>query len=202
MAEPLQLSFDDPPTPAAAPSEATLPDEIDLPDGSTPIEAPTVTPPAFTVEVIRSAKRKKTSQARLRGDVLEVRVPAWITPEQEAETVEHFVDKFQRSRTSEAIDLAERAEALGAEYDLPLPRSITWVSNQRDRWGSCTPAHGTIRLSDRMAGFPQWVIDYVIVHEMAHLLEASHNDRFWDIVARYPLTERARGYLLAKSEIG
>ena len=189
-----QLSFDDP-------TADELVDEIDLRSNAPAAPAATSTPP-FTVEVIRSRKRKKTSQARLRGEDLEVRVPSWISLAQEAEIVAHFVDRFERSRSREAIDLTERARAVAAEYDLPLPHSIRWVSNQRDRWGSCTPAHGTIRLSDRMAGFPSWVIDYVIVHEMAHLIEASHNDRFWAIVARYPLTERARGYLLAKSEEG
>ena len=162
-------------------------------------EAATAT---FRVEVIRSAKRKKSSQARLRGDVLEVRIPAWFSEAQERETVDHFVEKFQRAHASELIDLGARAAELAAHLDLPLPRSITWVSNQRDRWGSCTPAHRTVRISDRLAGFPTWVIDYVIVHELAHLIEPNHSDRFWDIVARYPKSERARGYLLAKGHDG
>lgn len=164
-------------------------------------EPPRSAPP-FTVEVIRSAKRKKTSQARLRGDVLEVRIPAWISLVQEQETVDHFVEKFERSRTSDLIDLDQRARALSKQLDLPGAASITWVSNQRDRWGSCTPTHGTIRLSDRLAGFPDWVIDYVIVHELAHLVEANHGPDFWAIVERYPRSERARGYLMAKGHDG
>lgn len=174
-----QLSFDDPPALPVAPTQH-----------------------AFTVEVIRSAKRKKSSQARLRNDVLEVRVPAWFTGVQEQETVDHFVEKFERSRMSSLIDLERRSNELAAQFDLPLPTSIVWVSNQRDRWGSCTPAHGTVRLSDRLAEFPTWVIDYVIVHELAHLIEANHSERFWAIVARHPLSERARGYLLAKGHDG
>ncbi len=158
--------------------------------------------PTFAVEVIRSAKRRKTSQARLRGDVLEVRIPAWFSQAQEAETVTHFVGRFERSRTSSTIDLTERARHWATTLNLPEPQRISWVSNQRDRWGSCTPSHGTIRLSDRMAGFPLWVIDYVIVHELAHLVEANHSQRFWAIVGQYELTERARGYLLAKGHDG
>jgi len=157
---------------------------------------------SFTVEVIRSAKRKKSSQARLRGDVLEVRIPSWFSGRQEQETVDHFVKKFERAHASKLIDLEARAAQLAAELDLPRPVSIAWVSNQRDRWGSCTPAHRTVRISDRLAGFPSWVIDYVVVHELAHLLEPNHSDRFWAIVARYPLSERARGYLLAKGHDG
>ncbi len=156
----------------------------------------------FTIDVIRSAKRKKTSQARLRGEVLEVRIPSWFSREQESETVDHFVCRFERAHTSGQIDLSERARHWAMTLGLPEPERITWVTNQRDRWGSCTPSQGTIRLSDRLAIFPVWVIDYVVVHELAHLVESNHNDRFWAIVGQYELTERARGYLLAKGHDG
>lgn len=176
------------------------PNSIDLTDEQNLSGRPAPRP--FDVEVIRSAKRKKSSQARLRGDTLEVRIPAWFSGTQEQETVDHFVEKFERAHSSKLIDLDARAAELAAQLDLPLPTSIAWVSNQRDRWGSCTPAHGTIRISDRLAGFPSWVIDYVVVHELAHLLEPNHSDRFWAIVNRYPRSERARGYLMAKGHDG
>lgn len=188
-----QLSFDDASVGPCVVGERSVVGDI---------AAPAQQSAPFAVQVIRSSKRKKSSQARLRGDVLEVRIPAWFSRGQEQETVDHFVEKFERSYSSDLIDLDSRAIELAGTFELPLPASITWVSNQRDRWGSCTPAHATIRLSDRLAGFPSWVIDYVIVHELAHLLEANHNDAFWAIVARYPLSERARGYLLAKGHDG
>jgi predicted metal-dependent hydrolase len=158
--------------------------------------------PLLEVQVIRSAKRKKSSQARLRGEVLEVRIPSWFSEHQEHETVAHFVGRFERSRSASTIDLTDRARHLAATLDLPEAKQIRWVSNQRDRWGSCTPAHGTIRLSDRLAAFPPWVVDYVIVHELTHLLEPHHGERFWEIVGRYELAERARGYLMAKGHDG
>ena len=65
----------------------------------------------------------------------------------------------------------------------------------RTRWASCTPAEGTIRLSRRLLDMPTWVQDYVLVHELAHLLEPGHGPSFWRLVERYPRTERARGYL-------
>ena len=71
------------------------------------------------------------------------------------------------------------------------------MTNQQKRYGSCTPATATIRISTRVAQMPLWVLDYVLVHELAHLLEANHSPRFWELVARYPLSERARGYLIA-----
>ena len=67
------------------------------------------------------------------------------------------------------------------------------------RWGSCTPADGTIRISARLASEPGWVLDYVIVHELAHLVVAGHNRRFWALVRRYPRSERARGWLMARA---
>jgi predicted metal-dependent hydrolase len=76
-------------------------------------------------------------------------------------------------------------------------QSIRYVSNQNGRFGSCTPSRGTIRLSDRLVAMPTWVRDYVIVHELAHLEEANHGPRFWQLVNHYPLAERARGYLMA-----
>ena len=77
----------------------------------------------------------------------------------------------------------------------PTPSSVSWVGNQQHRWGSCTPSTGAIRLSDRLRRLPGWVVDYVLVHELAHLIEPSHSARFWSLVARYPQAERARGYL-------
>lgn len=158
--------------------------------------------PILHVSVIRSARRKKSSQARLLGNELEVRIPAWVSLAQEQEIVADFRSKFERSFRRDRIDLDKRTADLASRHDLPRPTSVRWASNQGHRWGSCTPSDGTIRISDRLSPFPSWVIDYVIVHELAHLTEANHSDRFWAIVGRYPLAERARGYLIAKGHDG
>lgn len=156
----------------------------------------------WPVDVIRSRRRKKTVGARLVNGRLVVRAPRTI-PEQELSTI---IDNLQtrlrkkvRPTPPSDVELQQRAEALNEQYfDGQLHwQSIRFVTNQHKRYGSCTPTTGTIRLSHRLATLPAWVRDYVIVHELAHLLEANHGPRFWELVNRYPLTERARGYLMA-----
>ncbi len=158
--------------------------------------------PPLTVEVIRSARRKKTAQAKLIGNTVEVRIPARSTTAEESEFVDYFVKRFERTRSASLVDLPKRAAVLAKRYGLPEPASIRWATNQNRQWGSCTPVDATIRLSNRMAGFPSWVIDYVIVHELAHLVVADHGPRFYELVDVYPKAERARGYLIARDEIG
>jgi len=150
------------------------------------------------VVVLRSAKRRKTVSARMVGDVLEVRLPGWMGAADEAKWVEEMRKRFERKRSTDAIDVEARARELATRYDLPQPTSVRWVDNQTTRWGSCTPADGTIRISSALAGWPRWVLDFVLVHELAHLVELSHGPAFQALVARYPKAERATGFLIAK----
>jgi predicted metal-dependent hydrolase len=152
------------------------------------------------VEVVRSERRKKTVQARLLDGVLRVAIPAHLSEADEAHWVATMRAKFERRLASENVDLEARARTLAGRHDLETPTAITWSDRQNTRWGSCSIATGEVRISRQLAAFPRWVLDYVIVHELAHLTEAGHNDRFWAIVGRYPLAERARGYLIAKSD--
>ncbi|HVE47201.1 MAG TPA: M48 family metallopeptidase [Acidimicrobiales bacterium] len=150
------------------------------------------------VEVVRSTRRRRTVQARTVGDVLRVSIPATMTKADEERFVADMVRRMERRTSSAGIDLNERALALARRHGLDMPQSIRWVDNQEWRWGSCTPADGSIRISSRLAGYPAWVVDYVIVHELAHLRVAGHGPSFWALVGRYPKTERARGFLMAK----
>lgn len=157
-------------------------------------------PSGLLVEVVRSPRRRRTVQARLDGDVVRVRVPAAMAAAEEARCVEELVRRIERRQRSGAVDLAERAAALARRHRLPEPASIRWSEVQGARWGSCTPATGAVRISDRLAGLPAWVLDYVIVHELAHLVVADHSPAFHALVARYPRAERARGYLQAVAD--
>lgn len=152
----------------------------------------------YRVEVIRSTRRRKTVSARLVGDVVRVQMPAWMSKADEERYVADLVGRIERQHRRAPIDVAARARRLAARYDLPAPSAVRWVSNQESIWGSCTFHTREIRVSDRLAGYPSWVLDYVLVHELAHLAEPNHSKRFWVLVNRYPRAERARGFLIAK----
>ncbi len=147
------------------------------------------------VVVIRSRRRRKTVQAREVGAWVEILIPAWMSAAEEAHWVGEMRRRLARREPGTNDDLARRARDLASRYRLPAPTGVTWSTRQGHRWGSCTPATGTIRISDRLAEAPGWVLDYVLIHELAHLKVPAHNARFDALVGRYPRTERARGFL-------
>lgn len=150
------------------------------------------------VEVVRSPKRRKTVEAREEGGVLRLLIPARMSRAEERHWVEEMTRRFQHREASVSLDLEERARVLARRYRLPAPATIQWSTRQRSLWGSCVPATASIRISAALAGFPRWVLDYVIVHELVHLVEGHHNARFRELVRRYPKADRAEGYLMAK----
>lgn len=163
-----------------------------------PAEAPPVEVP---VEVRRSRRRRRTVSAYRNDDgTVVVLIPARMSKAEEREWVATMVARLEKSerrgRPSDA-SLARRAATLSQRYleGLARPVSVRWVDNQQHRWGSCTPSDGTIRLSHRLQGMPSWVIDYVLLHELTHLLEKNHTQTFWRMVDRFPKAERARGFL-------
>ena len=130
--------------------------------------------------------------------------PATLTRAEEREWVDTMVARLERAerrRTPTDDELLKRAHGLSDRYlgGMAEPESVRWVDNQQSRWGSCTPGDRTIRLSARLQGMPPWVVDYVLVHELAHLLEPGHDAAFWGWVDHYPQAERAKGYLLGWS---
>ncbi len=156
------------------------------------------------VEVRRSKRRRRTVSAYRDGERIVVLIPASLTRKEEAEWVETMVARLEQAEQKAKLsddDLLERAQRLNDNYlgGLATPASVRWVTNQNSRWGSCTPGDRTIRLSERLQGMPAWVVDYVLVHELAHLLEPGHDAKFWAWVDRYPQAEKAKGYLLGWS---
>ncbi|HEU5045668.1 MAG TPA: M48 family metallopeptidase [Nocardioidaceae bacterium] len=152
------------------------------------------------VEVRRSRRRRRTVAAYREDDKVVVMIPARLSRAEEQEWVATMLERLERSekrrRPSDAglkrraLDLSERFLEGRAR-----PATVRWVDNQNSRWGSCTPSDRSIRLSRRLQGMPAWVIDYVLVHELAHLLEPGHTTAFWAWVDRFPKAERAKGFL-------
>ncbi|MDR6556185.1 putative metal-dependent hydrolase [Arthrobacter pascens] len=158
------------------------------------------------VVVRRSARRRRTVAAFWEDGTAVVAIPANFSRAQEAEWVRRMLDKLkvQGDRRSKGgrrpvtdAALSSHAADLSARYlgGRAAPTSVRWVSNQNSRWGSATPADGSIRLSDKLRPMPQWVIDYVLLHELAHLLVAGHNASFWRLLEAYPETARAKAFL-------
>jgi predicted metal-dependent hydrolase len=158
------------------------------------------------VEVRRSSRRKRTVTAYREQDTIVVLLPGRMSAREERDWVDQMVRRVLAREARAAgprgdDELAERAASLAAEYlapvlgQSPIPAAVTWVSNQQHRWGSCTPSTRTIRLSDRLRRLPGWVVDYVLLHELVHLVEPTHSTRFWSLVGRYPEADRARGFL-------
>jgi predicted metal-dependent hydrolase len=149
------------------------------------------------IRVIESPRRKKTVSARIVGSTIEIRIPEGLRAVDRDRHIQELSTKLLRKRARSEIDITERATRLAEQYGLPQPNSVSWSARQNSRWGSCTPADASIRLSHRLSEFPQWVLDYVIVHELAHLAEPNHSAAFHALVSRFPRAERAEGFLIA-----
>lgn len=155
------------------------------------------------VEVRRSARRTRTVSAYREDGRIVVLIPDRFTRAEEAHWVERMVARLDvgerrgRSGSATDADLARRARALSSEFlgGRAVPASVRWVPAMRTRWASCTPVDRTIRLSRRLREMPAWVQDYVLLHELAHLLVPGHGPDFWALLEAYPRTERARGFL-------
>jgi predicted metal-dependent hydrolase len=158
------------------------------------------------VEVRRSRRRTRTVTAFRERDTIVVVIPQRMSRTEERSFVESMVAKVlaREARTAAPrgdAALRQRAADLATRYLTPAtgtppqPSDVRWVTNQQRRWGSCTPATGVIRLSHRLQAMPAWVVDYVLVHELAHLVEPTHSAAFWRLLAGYPEADRAKGFL-------
>ena len=152
------------------------------------------------VVVRASSRRRKTVTAYREGGVTVVVVPERMHASLIRSTVVELVAKLQSTRPSRLRTddhLQERAERLRAQYlpESPSPLRVTWSSRQQQRWGSCTPNDRAIRISTLLEDMPDYVIDAVLVHELAHLIHVGHTDEFWQCVRRYEQLDRAQAFL-------
>jgi len=155
------------------------------------------------VKIIRSIRRKCTISARLVKDTLLVSAPLELSQERLEKIIADFKIKFEKKKLKQELDqkqnLIDIAGKLNEQYfqnKLKI-NSIEYVTDQESKFGCCDYRGARIRISHRIGLMPGWVRDYVIIHEMSHLIEPNHSRAFWEIVSRYQLAERARGYLMA-----
>jgi predicted metal-dependent hydrolase len=149
--------------------------------------------------VRESARRKKTASAYWEGDRIVVVLPAHVRGARRQELIDWLVARAQARRPHAGASdeaLAERAAQLADRYvDGVRPASVRWVTNQNRRWGSCTATTGEIRLSHRLQKVPGWVLDAVLVHELAHLLHPDHSPAFHQVVGRFPRAAESAAFL-------
>lgn len=168
-----------------------------FPEIAVPVAEPAPEP---EVEIRASARRRKSVAAHWEGERIVVlvpqRMPKWDRRvHAEVLAGRLLADRARRRPTDER--LTRRALELSARYfdGRAVPAAVTWSSRQQHRWGSCSLAERTIRISDRLLDVPAWVLDAVLVHELAHLLRGDHDEVFDDLVARFPRTADAAIFL-------
>jgi hypothetical protein len=164
------------------------------------VEHRPATPGCPPLEIHRSARRRRSASAAARNGVVVVRLPAGMEGLEEERMIAGLVRKVTGRVRAEALggdtELERRAHHLADQYlDGVRPTAVRWSGRMERQLGSCTPSTGEIRISRAVASYPVYVRDYVLVHELAHLHVAAHSAAFHDLVARYPRTERARGWL-------
>ncbi len=162
-------------------------------DSAAPISSP-------VVEVRISARRKKTSEARWVGDRIVVCVPSHLSDDTRRRTVDWLVGRLLERHRPQATmgdhELLQHAVALSDRYLVGArPESVRWVTNQSARWGSCSYSSRRIRVSHRLQTVPAWVLDSVLVHEVAHLSHPDHSAAFHRLASRYPHHDEAATFL-------
>ena len=154
------------------------------------------------IKIIRSSRRKKTVQAKKIDDILHVYLPNGLSSADEQKWVDKMVNQWEQHEKKRQLNSDNKlklgSQKINDEYfHGELDFFIEFVANQQKRFGSCSPHTKMIRISDRVSSMPHWVQDYVILHELTHLVFPDHSPNFWEKVNEYRLTERARGYLIA-----
>jgi predicted metal-dependent hydrolase len=155
------------------------------------------------ITIVRSPRRKRTIQTKYTNGRLWIYLPTGMSQSEENKWINKMIQRNQRSEQKRILRksdswLLHRAQFFNKKYfHGELDFSITYVSNQNSRFGSCTSVDKTIRISEKVKTMPSWVQDYVIIHELTHLIYSDHSKKFWEKVNQYPYAERAKGYLIA-----
>ena len=150
--------------------------------------------------VIRSTRRKKNVSAYRQGGRIVVSIPARMSKADERAMVPEMVAKIRAQEAAATMSeesLSRRVDELLSQLAPEIkvrPSSVNWRA-MRERWGSCTGADRSIRISDRLKGAPENVLDYVLFHEAIHLQYFDHGPEFKELLARFPQEQLAEAYL-------
>ena len=159
-----------------------------------------------TVTVRRDKRLKKTARwhREPEGSIL-LRVPYRYPKSSLPGLLESIKTQLsqqkKRARWRTDADLQARAKHINQTYfgGRIQWEAIRWVKPMKTRLGSCTnggSTDGHIRISEEIRSWPQWVVDYVIAHELAHRLHPDHSPAFWQTLQdAYPQSEQARGFV-------
>ncbi|MCK4979921.1 MAG: M48 family metallopeptidase [Candidatus Delongbacteria bacterium] len=155
----------------------------------------------YNVVIQRSKRRKKTLQAVLKGNTVKILAPFTAGDTE----INKFLDKFLKKLERKDIilnndkELLSRAQKLKKKFIPDAPDfTIVFQESLKRTWGKCFTNQRKIVINPVLATYPKWVLDYVIVHEIAHLLIPNHGKEFRELVNRFKLKERAVGFLMAK----
>lgn len=161
-----------------------------------PSEAPPVAPGAFRFVRHRRARRyliRVDRDGRVRvtiprggsrreAEAFARRSEAWITKQRALRAAEPVLPRDEQRRLRQVAHetLPERLLALAAAHELVVSRVS--IRNPKARWGSCS-RDGHICLNWRLVRMPEWVRDYVLIHELMHLKQMNHSPAYWALVA-------------------
>lgn len=178
--------------------EAAQPHLFELETPSAHVDEAATSDPVVEIRV--SERRRKTVAAYWEGQRIVVLVPQRMAKRDRQAYAEELAAKLianrDKTRPTDA-GLHERAMYLSRRFlgGEAVPTSVRWSGRQMHRWGSCTATDGTIRVSARLQGAPQFVIDAVLVHELAHLLHSDHSQAFYELANRFPRQSDAELFL-------
>jgi predicted metal-dependent hydrolase len=113
------------------------------------------------------------------GDSIQVPVGSHVAGSQPAAAVREMLELWYRLRAAETF--LERVASWAPRVEVPVPRVV--IRGQKRRWGTCD-CRGAIRFNWRVVQAPERLIDYVVVHELAHLREKNHSKTYWALVGR------------------
>lgn len=152
---------------------------------------------SLIIEVRRSTRRKKTIEAYRNGEKVIVSIPARMSQREAAEVVDEMVKKILHEESALTNEqLFDRAKLLNKKFldGKAVPVSVEWSSRMSRIWGACTIEDRTIRISDRLRDAPEYALDYLLLHELIHIVIPGHGADFRAFLERYPELARAEGY--------